>query len=123
MQMSEALKTMLDTLDRLTPARAQQIAQQVMSGEGREQVTKFAQDLVERSQKSRDRLTALVQGEVKRQLKQLGVASRDEVDSLKKRVRELERGSGGAAKKSPAKRSTKRPASKASSAKKSTEKR
>ena len=42
MHMSDAVKAMLDSLDRLTPARAQQIAQQVMSGEGRDQVTKFA---------------------------------------------------------------------------------
>jgi len=106
MNLSDAVKAMLDTLDRLTPARAQQIAQQVMSGEGREQVTKFAQELVERSQKSRERLLGIVQSEVKRQLNTLGVASREDVEALKKRVRALERSSGAAPRKRAAKRRT-----------------
>jgi len=38
-----------------------------------------------------------VQREVKSQLKSLGVAGRDEVDALKRRVRELERQLGGGA--------------------------
>jgi hypothetical protein len=45
----------------------------------------------------------MVQTEVKSQLKTIGVASRDEVDALRKRVRELEREQG---KKSTRKRST-----------------
>jgi hypothetical protein len=44
-----------------------------------------------------------VQTEVKSQLKTIGVASRDEVDALRKRVRELERAQG---KKTTRKRST-----------------
>lgn len=121
MYMSDAVKAMLDTLDRLTPARAQQIAQQVMSGEGRDQVTKFAQELVERSQKSRERLLGIVQSEVKRQLKTFGVASREDVEALKKRVRALERSSGAAPKKRAAKRrTTKASTAEAARAKRST---
>jgi hypothetical protein len=45
----------------------------------------------------------MVQTEVKSQLKTIGVASRDEVDALRKRVRELEREQG---KKTTRKRST-----------------
>jgi hypothetical protein len=54
----------------------------------------------------------MVQTEVKSQLKTIGVASRDEVDALRKRVRELERGQGKKAtrKRSTAKRSTAKPA-------------
>ena len=56
------------------------------------------------------RITELVQTEVKRQLKAVGIATREDLDSLRARVRELER-SGGApgrrsAKKLTAKRST-----------------
>jgi hypothetical protein len=55
---------------------------------------------------------------VRTQLKQMGVASRDEVDALRKRVRELEKAQGGrkttpkrtTAKRTTAKRSTAKPA-------------
>jgi hypothetical protein len=64
------------------------------------------------SNKNRERLTSMVQTEVKSQLKTIGVASRDEVDALRKRVRELERGQGkkSTRKRTAAKRSTTKPA-------------
>jgi len=64
------------------------------------------------SNKNRERLTGMVQTEVKSQLKTIGVASRDEVDALRKRVRELERGQGkkSTRKRTAAKRSTAKPA-------------
>ncbi|MBI2237487.1 MAG: phasin family protein, partial [Actinobacteria bacterium] len=97
-------KYMEATLEKLTPAKAQEMARALMKGQGREQVTKAAQDLLEWSHKSRERMKELVQREVKAQLKALGVATRDEVDALRKRVRELER--GGAAKRTAAKKSS-----------------
>jgi polyhydroxyalkanoate synthesis regulator phasin len=58
------------------------------------QVREVAQGLLEWSQQSRDRVVELVQREVGRQLRALGIATRDDVDALRKRVRDLEKGSG-----------------------------
>jgi polyhydroxyalkanoate synthesis regulator phasin len=110
----EELTEMADVLDqireymeaaigKLSPAKAQDLAKSLTKGQGRDQVTKTAKDLLAWSNKNRERLTSMVQTEVKSQLKTIGVASRDEVDALRKRVRELERGRG---KKSTRKRTT-----------------
>jgi polyhydroxyalkanoate synthesis regulator phasin len=77
---------------KLSPAKAQELARSIMHGEGKDQIAKAAQDLQEWSNKNRQRLTDLVRSEVRAQLSAIGVASKDEVDALKKRVRELERG-------------------------------
>jgi polyhydroxyalkanoate synthesis regulator phasin len=103
-------------IGKLSPAKAQELAKSLTQGQGRKQVTKTAKDLLAWSNKNRERLTGMVRTEVKSQLKALGVASRDEVDALRKRVRELEREQGKtpAKKRSTAKRTTaKRTASKA----------
>jgi polyhydroxyalkanoate synthesis regulator phasin len=103
------------TMQKLSPARAQEMARSLMQGQTSDQVQKVARDLIDWSSKSRQRLSEAVQREVKSQLKSLGVASRDEVDALRRRVRELERQVGGpaaTAKKPPAARSqAKKPAS------------
>jgi polyhydroxyalkanoate synthesis regulator phasin len=102
-------------MQKLSPARAQEMARSLMQGQTSEQVQKAARDFIDWSNKSRQRLSDAVQREVRSQLKSLGVASRDEVDSLKRRVRELERQVGGppaTAKKPAAARSrTKKPTS------------
>jgi HAD superfamily hydrolase (TIGR01457 family) len=90
-------------IGKLSPAKAQELAKSLTKGQGRDQVSKAAKDLMAWSNKNKDRLTSMVQTEVKSQLKTIGVASRDEVDALRKRVRELEREQG---KKSTCKRST-----------------
>lgn len=119
MVMSEVRRYMDAAMDRLSPAKAQQMARSVMKGQGRDQVQKAAKDLMKWSGKSRDRLVALVRREVKAQLKTMGAATRDEVDALKKRIRELER--GGAPKQAAAKRpAKKRSATTKSSAKRRT---
>ena len=99
-------------IGKLTPAKAQDLAKSLTQGQGRDQVKKTAKDLMAWSNKNRERLTSMVQTEVKSQLKTIGVASRDEVDALRKRVRELERGQGkkSTRKRTAAKRSTARPA-------------
>lgn len=99
-------------IGKLSPAKAQDLAKSLTKGQGRDQVTKTAKDLLAWSNKNRERLTSMVQTEVKSQLKTIGVASRDEVDALRKRVRELEREQGKKAtrKRSTAKRSTAKPA-------------
>ncbi|OFW77662.1 MAG: hypothetical protein A2Z48_09610 [Actinobacteria bacterium RBG_19FT_COMBO_70_19] len=84
-------KFMEAAVGKLSPTKAQELARSVMRGEGKEQVSKAAQDLLEWSNKNRQRISDLVRSEVRSQLSAMGVASRDEVDTLKKRVRELER--------------------------------
>ncbi len=85
-------------------AQAQELARSLMQGQGKEQVTKAAQEILKWSNRNRERVSELVRSEVASQLKTLGVASRDEVDALRKRVRELERAQA----KPAAKRSTSR---------------
>jgi polyhydroxyalkanoate synthesis regulator phasin len=91
---------------RLTPAKAQELARSIMRGEGKDKVAKTAQDLLEWSNKNRQRISELVGAEVKSQLGSLGVATRDEVEALTKRVRELERAQSGATKRTTSKRTT-----------------
>jgi polyhydroxyalkanoate synthesis regulator phasin len=82
-------------VEQLTPAKAQQLAKQLLEPDARkEQVTKAAQELVEWSQRNRDRMKDFVAREVKHQLGSMGLASQTEVDALKKRVRDLERKAG-----------------------------
>jgi DnaJ-domain-containing protein 1 len=57
----------------------------------KEQVSKTAADLMEWSQRNRNRLTAMIRNEVKDQLRQAGVATEDDLNALRKRVRDLER--------------------------------
>jgi Poly(hydroxyalcanoate) granule associated protein (phasin) len=85
------------TMQKLSPARAQEMARSLTQGQTSEQVQKVARELIDWSNKDRQRLSEAVQREVKSQLKSLGVAGRDEVDALKRRVRELERQVGGPA--------------------------
>ncbi len=95
-------------IGKLSPAKAQDLAKSLTKGQGRDQMSKAAKDLMAWSNKNRERLTTMVQTEVKSQLKTIGVASRDEVDALRKRVRDLERAQGKkpARKRSTAKRTT-----------------
>jgi polyhydroxyalkanoate synthesis regulator phasin len=83
------------TVEQLTPAKAQQLAKQFLEPDARkEQVTKAAQELVDWSQRNRERLKDFVAREVKQQLGSMGLASQTDVDALKKRVRDLERRAG-----------------------------
>jgi DnaJ-domain-containing protein 1 len=100
--LTEVRKFMEAAAGKLSPAKAQELAKGIMQGQGKEQVQKAAQELLDWSNKNRTRVTDLVRKEVSSQLKTFGVASRDELDALKKRVRELER--GGGPKKATAKR-------------------
>ena len=115
MNKDELREYMEATLQRLTPAKAQEMARSVMEGERKDQVQKMARDLLDWSNRSRKRLSEAVQKEVRDQLKAVGVASRDEVEALKRRVRELEREVGVAG-------ATKKPAARRAGTKKSTAK-
>ena len=98
MVVDQVQKMIAAALSPLTRTKAPDIAT-----EGKEQISRAAQDLVDWSMRSRERMTGLVRAEVRSQLKQLGVASRDEVEALRKRVRELEK-AGSTKRKTPAKR-------------------
>jgi polyhydroxyalkanoate synthesis regulator phasin len=108
MEMTEVRRYMEAAAEKLSPAKAQQMARSLLQGQGKgkEQVQKVAQDLMEWSNQTRERMAELIRREVARQLRAMGVATKDEVESLKSRVRVLERGAGSAsvAAKSPAKK-------------------
>lgn len=101
---TDVRKLMEGAVEKLSPAKAQELARSLVSGGGKEQVTKTAHELMEWSNKNRERVKEIAQREVRSQLKSLGLATRDEVDALRKRVRELERAAGSAAKRPAAKK-------------------
>jgi polyhydroxyalkanoate synthesis regulator phasin len=106
------------TIGNLSTTRAQELAKGFLEpGAAKEQVAKTAADLMEWSQRNRQRLRS----EIKDQMRQMGLATQDELDALRKRVRELERAAGMTAsggRRTPAKTSAKRTSSKKTAAKK-----
>jgi polyhydroxyalkanoate synthesis regulator phasin len=92
MRVEDLRKTFEATIGTLTPSRAQQMAKGLLDrGAAKDQVSRTATDLLEWSHKNRDRLQSFIRREIQEQLKQVGVATRADVDALKKRVRDLER--------------------------------
>ncbi|HEY7761753.1 MAG TPA: hypothetical protein VIC52_01980 [Actinomycetota bacterium] len=89
-------RTLEGLLGTLTPAKAQQLAKDILEpGAAKEQVAKTTADLLEWSHSNRERISSFVRREISEQLKVVGgVASQEELDALKKRVRELERAAG-----------------------------
>jgi polyhydroxyalkanoate synthesis regulator phasin len=75
----------------LTPARAREVARQAVSGEGLGQASQLARDLLEWSRRNREQLMELVRGEIAKQVSALGLVTQDDLDALRKRVRDLER--------------------------------
>lgn len=94
--------------DKLSSTGAQELARSLMQGQGKEQVSKAAQEIVKWSNKNRERAMDMIRTEVTSQMKTLGVVTRDELDALRKRVRELERAQAGAKKSTAARSSAKR---------------
>jgi polyhydroxyalkanoate synthesis regulator phasin len=93
MKLEDVRKTVEATLETLTPARAQQLAKALTEpGAAKDQVTKAAAELMQWSQRSRERIQEIVRREIEGQLRTVGVATRAELDALTKRVRTLERG-------------------------------
>jgi hypothetical protein len=112
MVVEEIRKNVESAIGRLSPKRAQELASSLMPGQSKEQIAKATQSILEWSNRNRERVTELVRAEVRSQMNQFGVASRDEVDALRRRVRELEKAQAkprrSTAKRSSAKRSTTR---------------
>ncbi len=95
MLFDEVRRAIEGAVGNMTPARAQEIAKSMAGpGAAKEQVAKTAADLLEWSQKSRERFRDFVSHEVARQMGAMGLATQSDVDALKKRVRELERAAG-----------------------------
>ena len=107
-KMQDVRKTIETSLGNLSTTRAQEIAKGMLDKDAaKEQVTKTAADMMEWSQRNRAKLVEMIRGEIRDQLRQMGVATEEEVNALRKRVRDLERsaraGSRGSAKKTGAK--------------------
>jgi polyhydroxyalkanoate synthesis regulator phasin len=84
-------KTFEAVIGQLSPAKAQELAKRYLEpGAAKEQVAKAAGDLIDLSQRLRD----AVRKEVASQMRSMGAATQDELDSLRKRVRDLERAAG-----------------------------
>ena len=118
-RVDEMRKAFEATIGNLTPTRAQELAKGFLEpGAAKEQVAKTAADMMEWSQRNRQRLRS----EIKDQMRQMGLATQDELDALRKRVRELERAAGmtasGGRRAATKKTSAKRTSSKKTAAKK-----
>jgi polyhydroxyalkanoate synthesis regulator phasin len=121
MLLDDIRKTLEATFSNLSPSKAQELAKGLMEpGAAKDQIAKTAAELIEWSQGNRERLGGYIRAEISDQMKTMGVATRSDLDSVKKRVRDLERAAGMTASgRSGAKKATTR---KRSTAKKSTAK-
>lgn len=91
MAIDEIRKTFEALIGQLSPAKAQQLAKRYLEpGAAKEQVAKTAGELIQLSQ----RLRETVRHEVSQQMRSMGAATQDELDALRKRVRDLERAAG-----------------------------
>jgi polyhydroxyalkanoate synthesis regulator phasin len=91
MVLDDIRKTFEAVIGQLSPAKAQQLAKRYLEpGAAKEQVSKTAGELVHLSQ----RLRESVRKEVATQMRSMGAATQDELDALRKRVRDLERAVG-----------------------------
>ncbi len=115
--MQDVRKQLEASFSNLNPARAQEMAKGMLDRDAaKEQVARLAADLVEWSQRNRARLSSMIRDEVRDQLRQMGVATEEDLNALRKRVRDLERASRARGTRSTAKRSA---AAKSSAAKRS----
>jgi hypothetical protein len=91
MVIEDIKKTFDAVIEQLSPAKAQELAKRYLEpGAAKDQVAKTAGDLIDLSQRVRD----AVRKEVTSQMRSMGAATQDELDSLRKRVRDLERAAG-----------------------------
>ena len=93
--MRDALKSYLALaggMTELTKQRAVAAAKQLVAqGEATAgQVSELAEDLLQQSKQNREAVTALVRFEVDKALGRVGLATQDEVESLRAKVRALE---------------------------------
>ena len=93
--------------DALTPKRAEEMARAlVREGQARrDQMTKVAEDLLDWSRKNSERLRESIGREVSRQISRSGLATKGDLEPLKRRIRKLETDRKSPARKSPARKS------------------
>jgi polyhydroxyalkanoate synthesis regulator phasin len=86
------IKKIFDALvGQLSPEKAQELAKRYLGrGADKDQIAKTAGELIDLSQ----RLRESVRKEVASRMRSMGVATQDDLDALKKRVRDLERAAG-----------------------------
>lgn len=94
----------------LTPQRAEELARSlVKEGQARkDQAAQLARDLLEWSRKNSERLRETIGREVTKQIGRAGLATTAEVESLKRRIRQLESTRTTSAKKSSARKTATR---------------
>jgi len=111
--MRDAIKRYIDAAQSLTEIpreRAERIARRLASNGtiAPAQIRGVASDLVERSRENGRRVTEMVSTEIGRQVSRLGLASKDDVERLGRRVQALEVSSrvkpGTSARKAPVKK-------------------
>jgi hypothetical protein len=91
MVLDDIRKTFDAVIGQLSPTKAQQLAKRYLEpGAAKDQVAKTAGELIQLSQRLRD----TVRKEVSQQLRSMGAATQDDLDALRKRVRDLERAAG-----------------------------
>lgn len=91
MVLDDIKKTFDAVIGQLSPAKAQQLAKRYLEpGAAKDQVARTAAELIDLSQ----RLRETVRKEVASQMRSMGAATQDELDALRKRVRDLERAAG-----------------------------
>ncbi len=91
MVLDDIRKTFDAVIGQLSPAKAQELAKRYMDPDAaKDQVAKTAGELVQLSQ----RLREAVRKEVASQMRSMGAATQTELDSLRRRVRDLERAAG-----------------------------
>jgi polyhydroxyalkanoate synthesis regulator phasin len=120
MVLDDIKKTFDAVIGQLTPAKAQEMAKRYLEpGAAKEQVAKTAGELIDLSQRLRDS----VRKEVTSQMRSMGAATQEELDLLRKRVRDLERAAGMTAsggKKAARKSGTRKPGAPRAGARKNT---
>jgi polyhydroxyalkanoate synthesis regulator phasin len=91
MVLDDIRKTFEAVIEQLTPARAQELATRYLEpNAARDQVSRTANELLRLSRRAR----GSVRAEVASQMRSMGLATRAEVEALRKRVRDLERAVG-----------------------------
>ena len=90
----------------LTPEKAEALARaMVREGQARrDQAARLARELTTWSRRSSERLVASIRAEVRSQISKAGLATKDDVEALKRRIRKLETASRPAAKRATASR-------------------
>jgi polyhydroxyalkanoate synthesis regulator phasin len=109
--MLEAVRRFVEAgRETLTPEKAESLARALIrEGQARrDQAARLARELTTWSRRNSERLMSSIRSEVKAQISKAGLATKDEVEALKRRIRKLESASRPAAK-----RTTRRKASSA----------